>query len=105
MQSGMRNLTHASCIAPSQSLPLLFECLLTRPASCLHVQDLVNNLVKHRTTLQSHGKPGLTGDPAMASTWELVRLLKVGGRGLCLTEQVHATFSSSLTTHRMNEPD
>lgn len=104
MQSGMCNDACVFLFTITIATPVV-RVLLTWPDPCLHVQDLVNNLVKHRTTLQSHGKPGLTGDPAMASTWELVRLLKVGGRGLCLTEQVHATFSSSLTTHRMNEPD
>ncbi|GAX78075.1 hypothetical protein CEUSTIGMA_g5517.t1 [Chlamydomonas eustigma] len=39
-------------------------------------EDMVNNILKHRTTLQQHGKSNLGAEPVMASTWELVRLMK-----------------------------
>lgn len=37
-------------------------------------EDLVNNLIKHRSSMQL--KSTLSADAVMASTWELVRLLK-----------------------------
>ena len=42
-------------------------------------QDLVNRLIKHRHVIYLHGKSSQCSDPVMASTLELVRLLKVKG--------------------------
>jgi hypothetical protein len=69
------------------------------------VQDMVNNIIKHRTTLQQHGKSNLGAEPVMASTWELVRLMKVLLYGKMaygiIVENYSQSFQKSPSTQRL----
>ena len=48
--------------------------LITHNSPCIPSQDLVNNLIKHRGTMQLSDT--LSQEALLGSTWELVRLLK-----------------------------
>ena len=67
------------------------RALAISPLCCdADIQDLVNSLIKHRHALQLHGKSNSlnSSDPILASTLELMRLLKVQppfGSGLVLS--------------------
>jgi len=59
-------------------------------------EDLVNRLIKHRHIIHLHGKSSQCSDPVMASTLELVRLLKRSPLEATRLQNIHTERSPAI---------